>query len=159
MGIKNIQDRSITAYKSEVYLGMSAEEAQAEGRSIFRDFKRIDNDNDGIISFTEIEEQRDKKHKKKNIWSNIFLGSGAYCCYSGYKLQKIPNEIVGQTSEVIAEAMGAVNLRSGQAIKRNHLILTLLVTGIGIIKKIKANNIKQETQKFRIDYNRQLAAT
>ena len=159
MEIQNIQDKSITAYKSEVYLGMTSDEAQSLGRSIFKDFKKINNDNDGIISFAEIEEQRVKKRKKKNIWSNIFLGFGAYCCYSGYKLQKIPNEIVGQTSEVIAEAVGAVNPRSGQAIKRNHLILTLLVTGIGVIKKIRANNIKQETQKFRIDYNRQLAAT
>ena len=65
MSIEPVQNKDILAYKSDCYVGMTAEEAKESGRSIFRDFKKIDN-GDGVISYDEIVEQRDKKSKDHN---------------------------------------------------------------------------------------------
>lgn len=157
METKIIQDRNITGYKSDIYLGMKAEEAKEQSKSIFKEFTRMDTNYDGIISFEEITAQRDKKHKKKNRWANIFLAIGAYNCYNGFRLSRMSEELISQGAKLVADAIGESTVVSNKSIKKNQLIFTLAISGFAIYKKLKSNNIQKETQEFRKSYFKQMA--
>ena len=156
MGMEIVQDYGITTYKGKHFLGKQAEEAKSEGHSVFKDFKKIDSDNDNIISFDEITEQRDKTSRKKRIWGNIFMGIGAYYCINGIKLQKYSSEVLEMATEAVSDVLDKKLTPS--MVKRDNLINALLFAAIGIIKVVRANKIDKDTQEQANKYYKKIAS-
>ena len=149
MSIEPVQNKDILAYKSDCYVGMTAEEAKESGRSIFRDFKKIDN-GDGVISYDEIVEQRDKKSKRNRIWGNISMGVGAYYCLNGLILENVNADILDNVVKSMKDSSGKV--LSASNVKGRNLAWTLLFAGFGVYKAIKAHRIDKETQEQTKSY-------
>lgn len=155
MGIEAIQNKDMLAYKSECYVGMTVDDAKEMGRSVFHEFKKINTDNDNILSFDEIVAQRDKASTKKRRWGNLALGLSAYYCYNGIKLERQPKELQELASEI---ASNLLNKKiTPKSTKIMNLLNTLFFLGIGATKYLKSKNTDKETQEYANAYYKQIA--
>lgn len=153
MGIEAIQNKDMLAYKSDCYVGMTAEEAKEAGRSIFRDFKKLD-DGDKTLSFDEIVEQRNKIATKKRRWGNFFMAIGAYYCYNGIKIERQSKELQELGAEI---ASNLFNKKiTPQSTKLMNLWNVIFFAGIGIAKCVKSKKIDKETQEYAKQYYQQI---
>ena len=154
MSIESVQNNEIKAFKSECYVGMTTDDAKEAGRSIFREFKRINTDGNNELSIEEIAAQRDRAATKKRRWGNVFLAMGAYYCYNGLRLESMSKEKAEFGAELASKLLNTKITASSA--KRNNLVYTLLFAGIGLAKYIKSKNIDQETFEYNVAYHRQL---
>ena len=155
MGINAIKNQEMLAYKSDCYVGMTAEEAKVSGRSVFRDFKKINTDSDDVISFDEIIAQRDKKSNKKRNWGNVSMALGAYYSINGIILEKVNPKALDSALEMLSK--GSKEVITPTQVKGRNLAWVLLFAGIGIIKYLKSKKIDKETQEYANSYYKQIA--
>lgn len=157
MGIEAIQNKDMLAYKSECYVGMTAEEAKEAGRSIFREFEKINTDGNNELSIEEIVAHRDKVATKKRRWGNTFLAIGAYYCYNGLKLESMSKEVAEYGAEIASKILNT-KVTAASA-KKNNLIYALTLVGIGVAKCIKSKKIDEKTFEYNVDYHKQMASS
>ena len=150
MGIDSVQDYNIMTYGEKHYLGKKAEEAKAEGRSIFRDFKKVDKNKDELISFDEIVVQRENASRKKRRCGNVFLALSAYYSINGIQMSRQSKELQEIGCSLASDLLGTkITPKSS---KRMNLITTLFFLAIGTAKYFKSKKIDKETQEYANSY-------
>ena len=118
---------------------MTRDEAEQSKKSVFNEFKKVDTNEDGILSMREVVDRRSEPVKRKNIFGNILMGYAIILCITG-----LMSESKGLTAKMLEATMGD---RFKPAI-RNLRVETLAISGLSIYQKFRAKHIDKETSEM-----------
>ena len=153
MGVDAVKFENMTTTTGKCYVGMTRDDAKATGKSVFREFKRINKDGDDILSFDEIANQRNKKSSRKNIITNICFGIATFDIVGG---------LIGSLSmEYLQRTNTPLSTEFITTISKNHrekLLEIAILIGIGLLNSIRKNKINDSTDKMAQVYYQKIAS-
>ena len=136
MTVNCIDSAMIKSISGKCYAGQTYDDAKAEGGSIFREFKRLNKDNDSVLSSDEIMKNRNKRAAVWKTISTIFIAIALYRCACG---------ILANSSKAIMEGcMKQLDTTAG-GVCFTLFTNALIHGGVGLFAKHKANKINNES--------------
>ncbi|MCQ2738693.1 MAG: hypothetical protein MJ237_00540 [bacterium] len=124
------------------YVDMKRDEAKEYGIFTFLNFKKTDEDKDGVLSYEEVMKKREKGIKFNQRLSAILSGIGCAKCFSGIKLNSLSTEAVKKiygTTPRIAHFSKIVT------------IIVYLLCAMSL--KSSASAMKYENNRYKSIYN------
>ncbi|MCQ2753699.1 MAG: hypothetical protein MJ231_01480 [bacterium] len=130
------------------YVGMTQEEAKEQGRSIFKEFIKIDNDErDGILSYDEIMNYRNKKIKKKRNGAFAFGGVALYQVIDGLRAEK--NLDINLLRKIYTGAPEEIFSNNALPIRLAELAVTCVLVGVMAVKLFKVKKAEKQNEEYR----------
>ena len=140
-----IKMKEFTTIDEKCYVGMTKEEAQKQGKSIFKEFNKID-DGDDVLSVDEVAGRRSKTARRRNVLGNVFTCIAGYHCLAGlgYESKGLFGQILKQNIEQKGISFD---------FSRKYLFAkTLVFAGVAIWAKLNARKINKETKEMKHKY-------